>query len=95
MLDTPTNKRTITPMLALAGVLTRGLMMATPIDAPYKAIQRALESEISMPSFAYRRYSGRYGRTPLKPAIAVRDGKLNKKFGRRLATSYRSKGLAS
>jgi hypothetical protein len=57
--------------------------MATPMNAPYKVAQRAARNLVTA-VYVYR-HSIASGR---KSAIAVRDGKLNKKSGRRLATSY-------
>ena len=57
--------------------------MATPIDAPYKTRQREARG-VSSGKALFKNWGLGPGRT----AIAVRDGKINKKFGRRLATSY-------
>ena len=62
-------------------------MMATPIDAPYKVKQREARGNSSA-----RVLFENLGLGLDKTANAVRTGKLNKKSGRRLATSYAEKG---
>ena len=62
--------------------LIEELEMATPIDAPYKQDQRRLD-RLSMARMLYVVHA-----VSNSAARAVRDGKLNKKSGRRLATKY-------
>jgi len=59
--------------------------MATPINAPYKLAQQAARSS-SMKRMLFVSTYG-IGGNP-KTAKAMRDGKLNKKHGRRLTTAY-------
>lgn len=61
------------------------MKMATPRNAPYKLAQQAARSS----SMARMLFVSTYG-IGGKPATAhaVRDGKLNKKSGRQLATAY-------
>jgi len=66
--------------------------MAAPIDAPYKIKQREARGN-SSERVLFENLGLGLGID--KTAIAVRNGKLNKKSGRRIATSYRSEGLAS
>ena len=61
--------------------------MATPIDEPYKVKQREAPGNTGA-----RVLFENLGLGPDKTAGAVRTGKLNKKSGRRLATSYAEKG---
>lgn len=59
--------------------------MATPKNAPYKLEQQKARAS----SMARMAFISTYGiGDKSKTANAVRDGKLNNKHGRRLATAY-------
>jgi len=59
--------------------------MATPSNAPYKILQRTARSLCK----ARQVFISSYGFGKAQTAIALRDGKLNKKSQRRLATGYK------
>jgi hypothetical protein len=60
--------------------------MATPKNAAYKVLQQTSRAL----TFARQVFVSTYGYGKSKTAIAVRNGKLNKKSGRRLATAYKA-----
>ena len=68
--------------------------MATPANAPYKLAQQAArnnsQARVVFASTIYHRdQAGNVIGKRVSAASAVRDGKINKKSGRRLATSYK------